>query len=157
MLPIRGAYYFWGTSIRRVHIPKEGGKTRPIGISAFEDNWVQDALREVLEAIYEQYFLDCSYGFRPKRSAHDAVRTLDRIIHRGEVSWVLEADIVSFFDSWDRNKLKEMLEVRVAEGSLLRLIGKCLPVGVLEGVELSTSETGTAQGSVLSSLLGNVY
>ncbi len=143
--------------IRRVHIPKEGGKTRPIGISAFEDKLVQDVVREVLEAIYEQDFLDCSYGFRPKRSAHDAVRTLDQIVHRGEVSWILEADIVSFFDSLDRNKLKEMLEVRVADGSLMRLIGKCLHVGVLEGVELSTSETGTAQGSVLSPLLGNVY
>jgi len=143
--------------IRRVHIPKEGGKTRPIGVSAFEDKLVQDAVREVLEAIYEQDFLDCSYGFRPKRSAHDAIRTLDRIVHRGEVSWILEADIVSFFDSLDRKKLKEMLGVRVADGSLLRLIGKCLHVGVLEGVELSTSDTGTAQGSVLSPLLGNVY
>jgi group II intron reverse transcriptase/maturase len=143
--------------IRRVHIPKEGGKTRPIGISAFEDKLVQDVVREVLEAIYEQDFLDCSYGFRPKRSAHDAIRTLDRIVHRGEVNWILEADIVSFFDSLDRKKLKEMLEVRVVDGSLLRLIGKCLQVGVLDGVELSTSESGTAQGSVLSPLLGNVY
>ena len=131
--------------IRRVHIPKEGGKTRPIGISAFEDKLVQDSVREVLEAIYEQDFLDCSYGFRPKRSAHDAIRTLDRIVHRGEVSWILEADIVSFFDSLDRKRLKEMLGVRVADGSLLRLIGKCLRVGVLDGVELSTSESGTAR------------
>jgi group II intron reverse transcriptase/maturase len=143
--------------IRRVHIPKGQGKTRPIGIAAFEDKLVQDVIREVLEAIYEQDFLDCSYGFRPKRSAHDAIRTLDRIVHRGEVSWILEADVLSFFDSLDRKKLKEMLEIRVADGSLLRLIGKCLHVGVLDGVELSTSESGTAQGSVLSPLLGNVY
>ena len=143
--------------IRRVHIPKEGGKTRPIGISAFEDKLVQDAVREVLEAIYEQDFLDCSYGFRPGRSAHHAVRTLDRIVHQGKVNWILESDIVSFFDSLDRNLLAKMLEVRVADGSLLRLIGKCLHVGVLDGAELSTPETGTAQGSVLSPLLGNVY
>jgi group II intron reverse transcriptase/maturase len=143
--------------IRRVHIPKEGGKTRPIGISAFEDKLVQDAVREVLESIYEQDFLDCSYGFRPGRSAHDAVRTLDRIVHQGKVDWVLEADIVSFFDSLDRERLKEMLGVRVADGSLMRLIGKCLQVGVLEGAEFSASESGTAQGSVLSPLLGNVY
>ena len=119
--------------IRRVHIPKDQGKTRPIGISAFEDKVVQDAVREVLEAIYEQDFLDCSYGFRPGRSAHDAVRALNRIVDRGEVSWILEADIVSFFDSLDRTELKKMLEVRVADGSLLRLIGKCLHVGVLDG------------------------
>jgi group II intron reverse transcriptase/maturase len=143
--------------IRRVHIPKEGGKTRPIGISAFEDKLVQDAVREVLEAIYERDFLDCSYGFRPGRGAHDAVRTLDQIVHRGEVSWILEADVVSFFDSLDRTQLKEMLEIRVADGSLLRLIGKCLHVGVLDGAELSAPETGTTQGSVLSPLLGNVY
>jgi group II intron reverse transcriptase/maturase len=143
--------------IRRAHIPKEEGKTRPIGVSAFEDKLVQDAVREVLEAIYEQDFLDCSYGFRPGRSAHDAVRTLDRSVHRGQGCWILEADIRSFFDSLDRNKLKEMLEVRVADGSLLRLIGKCLQVGVLDGVQLLTPEAGTAQGSVLSPLLGNVY
>ena len=84
--------------IRRVHIPKDKGRTRPIGISAFEDKLVQDAVREVLEAIYEQDFLDCSYGFRRGRSAHDAIRVLDRIVHRGKVSWILEADIVSFLE-----------------------------------------------------------
>jgi len=143
--------------IRRVHIPKGQGKTRPIGISAFEDKLVQDAVREVLEAIYEQDFLDCSYGFRPGRSAHDALRTLDRVVHRGEVSWILEADVVSFFDSVDRTALSKMLQTRVADGSLLRLIGKCLHAGVLDGAELFRPETGTAQGSVLSPLLGNVY
>lgn len=144
-------------ALRRVHIPKDKGKWRPIGISALEDKIVQGAVREVLEAVYEQDFLDCSYGFRPRRSAHDAVRALDRVVHQGKVSWILEADIVSFFDSLDRTKLKEMLQIRVADGSLLRLIGKCLHVGVLDGEEYSEPERGTTQGSVLSPLLGNVY
>ena len=143
--------------IRRVHIPKGQGKTRPIGISAFEDKVVQDAVREVLGAIYEQDFLDCSHGFRPKRSAHDAVRTLNRVVDQGQVRWIFEADIVSFFDSLDRTELKKMLEVRVADGSLLRLIGKCLHAGVLDGNEFSEPELGTVQGSVLSPLLGNLY
>ena len=143
--------------IRRVHIPKGQGQTRPIGISAFEDKLVQGAVREVLEAIYEQDFVDGSYGFRPGRSAHDAVRTLDRVARRGEANWILEADIKSFFDSVDRNALKEMLQIRVADGSLLRLIGKCLHVGVLDGAEFIRPETGTAQGSVLSPMLGNIY
>ena len=127
--------------------------------SAFWDGnkLVQGAVREVLEAIYEQDFLDCSHGFRPKRSAHDAIRALDRIAHRGKVGWILEADISSFFDSLDRAKLKELLQIRVADGSLLRLIGKCLHVGVLDGAEYAEPDSGTAQGSVLSPLLGNVY
>ena len=142
--------------IRRVHIPKGQGQTRPIGISAFEDKIVQDAVREVLEAIYEQDFLDGSHGFRPERRSHDAVRTLNRMVHQGEVSWLFEADLVSFFDSLDRTELKRMLEVRVADGSLLRLIGKGLHVGVLDGADFSEPQLGTVQGSVLSPLLGNV-
>lgn len=143
--------------IRRVHIPKEKGRTRPIGISATEDKVVQGALREVLQAIYEQDFLACSYGFRPGRSAHDAVRALTRAVDGGEANWILEFDVVSFFDSVDRKHLMEMLQRRVADGSILRLVGKCLHVGVLDGAEFTEPSMGTVQGSTLSPLLGNVY
>jgi group II intron reverse transcriptase/maturase len=144
--------------IRRVQIPKEQGrKTRPIGISTIEDKMVQNALREVLEAVYEQDFLGCSHGFRPGRNAHGAVRALTRAVNWRKANWILEFDIQSFFDSVDRTQLMKMLQKRVADGSILRLIGKCLHVGVLEGEELSEPSEGTVQGSTLSPLLGNVY
>jgi RNA-directed DNA polymerase len=144
--------------IRRVHIPKERtGQTRPIGISTTEDKVVQSALRAVLEAVYEQDFLDCSYGFRPGRSAHGAVRALTRAVDAGEANWILEFDVVSFFDSLCRTQLLEMLQKRVADGSILRLVGKCLHVGVLDGEEFTTPSEGTVQGSTLSPLLGNAY
>ena len=143
--------------LRRVHIPKGGGRTRPIGISAVEDKIVQEAVREVLEAVYEQDFEECSYGFRPARGAHDAIRALNRAVYQGKVSWIVEADIESFFDSLDRTRLQEMLRIRVADGSLRRLVGKCLRVGVLDGEERTEPERGAPQGSGLSPLLGNVY
>jgi RNA-directed DNA polymerase len=143
--------------IRRVNIPKENGATRPIGISTVEDKIVQGALRDVLEAIYEQDFLDCSYGFRPGRRAHDALRDLHEVIRGGSANYIVEADIVSFFDSIDRKVLMEMLRGRIADETLMRLVGKCLHVGVLDGERYLESDEGTAQGSSLSPLLGNVY
>jgi RNA-directed DNA polymerase len=143
--------------IRRVHIPKEKGKTRPIGISSVEDKVVQQAVGEVLQAVYEPVFFGGSYGFRPQRSAHDALRALHRELYGGEVNRILEADIQSFFDSIDRRMLMEMLRERVADTSLLRLVGKCLHAGVLDGGQYSEPDEGTAQGSSLSPLLGNVY
>lgn len=143
--------------IRRVNIPKGSGGTRPIGISTVEDKIVQVAIREVLDAIYEQDFLDCSYGFRPGRGAHDAIRELNGVIDRGIANYIVEADIVSFFDSIDRKLLMEMLRGRIADESLMRLVGKCLHVGVLDGERYLEPDEGTAQGSSLSPLLGNVY
>jgi retron-type reverse transcriptase len=119
-----------------------------MGRSACEDTLVQDAVREGLAALDEPDVLDGSSGLRPGRSAHDAIRTLDQIVHRGEVEWILEAAIGSFFDSLDRTELKKMLAVRVADGSLLRLIGQGLHVGGLDGEALLEPELGTAQGAV---------
>ena len=138
--------------IRRVHIPKGAGRTRPIGISTIEDKIVQGALCEVLEAIYEQDFLPCSFGFRPGRGAHGALRQMNQMANYEGIQWVVEADIKAFFDSVDREKLREMLQIRVADGSLMRLV-KCLHVGVLDGAEYSRPDEGTVQGSSISPLL----
>lgn len=143
--------------IRRVHIPKERGKTRPIGVSCIEDKIVQGALHELLEAIYEQDFRACSFGFRPGRSPHDALRVINDLAFNERVAWILEADIASFFDSLDRSKLMEMLQERIADGGVLRLVGKCLKVGVLDGDEFTRPDEGTVQGSIISPLFGNVY
>lgn len=143
--------------IRRVHIPKEKGKTRPIGVSTIEDKVVQGAIAEILQLAYEPVFADWSYGFRPARSAHDALRALNRELHSGGINWILEADIQSYFDSINRKVLTEQLRERINDKSLLRLISKCLHVGILEGEEYSKPEGGAVQGSILSPLMGNVY
>jgi len=143
--------------IRRVHLPKAPGKTRPIGISCLEDKIVQGAIAELLEIVYEPAFLTCSYGFRRGRSAHDALRAVNRMLFYEGIGWILEADIRSFFDSLVRSKLCEILKIRVVDGALLRLVAKCLHVGVLDGEQYTRPDEGTTQGSVLSPLLGNVY
>jgi group II intron reverse transcriptase/maturase len=142
--------------IRRVHIPKSPGRTRPIGISSTEDKIVQGALREVMEAMYEQDFLECSYGFRPKRSAHDALRAMQDMATREGIKVILEADIQAYFDSIDRRKLSELFQIRIADTSFLRLLGKCLHAGVLDGEEYSEPDEGTVQGSIISPMFGNV-
>jgi len=142
---------------RRIWIPKSDGRQRPIGIAALEDKIVQQALVWVLQAIYEEDFLGFSYGSRPGRSAHNALDAVYVAITQRKVSWILDADIRSFFDSVDHAWLMKFVEHRVKDRRVLRLIGKFLRAGVSEDGEWSKTVVGTPQGAVISPLLANIY
>ncbi len=144
--------------VRRVHIPKgDGTQTRAIGIPSFEDKVLQRAVVMVLEAIYEQDFLDCSYGYRPGRSAHNALEALWKGFMEMRGGWVIEVDIKDFFGNLDHTHLRNFLDQRVRDGVIRRTIDKWLAAGVLEEGRLSYPESGSPQGGVVSPIASNIY
>ena len=145
-------------AVRRVHLEKPGtSKTRPIGIPTLEDKILQRAVLMVLEPVYEQDFLECSYGFRPGRGAHQALQSLWEGLMEFGGGWVIDLDIEDFFGSVDWGHLRSFLDQRVQDGVIRRAIGKWLNAGVMEAGELSYPQRGTPQGGVISPTLSNVY
>ena len=142
---------------RRVYIPKNETEMRPLGISALENKIVERGIVGILESIYEQDFLNCSYGFRRGRNCHQALKRLDELIMFHPVNHIVEADIKGFFDNVNHEHLMEFIRIRIADPSLLSLTGKFLKAGYVDAGLLVEPDAGTPQGSILSPILANIY
>ena len=143
--------------VKRTYIPKDEKSMRPLGILAYEDKIVQQGLNKILQAIYEQDFVNHSYGFRPGRSCHDALKEVNRIIEKGKISYVVDADISGFFTHVDHEWLMKFIELRVGDPNIRKLIVKFLKAGIMEKGIYEDTEEGVAQGSGISPVLANVY
>jgi len=142
---------------RRAYVPKGDGRYRPLGVPCFEDRLVQDRMRLILQAIWEPEFRDCSYGFRPGHSAHDALRQVAQVVTYGDTQWVVEADVKQFFERVNHDHLMCFLAHRITDPRFLRTLRRFLKAGIMEDGAMSESEVGTPQGGLVSPVLSNIY